>query len=301
MVLGIGEVVLDKVHILSSFPEEGKKIHASHEQLTLGGPVPAALVLLARLGVECSLVASVATDEAGAVIKAILEKEGIHLIAQKREKTPVHTVLVNGQTGSRTIIKDRMARNTMHTISRELVQSADIILCDRHEPEAVQDALYNKKSTTSALMDPSVDCTSTTIQLLKQMDFPIIPIETVQVLFPKESIKSGVKKLSLLLGKLIVVTMGKYGSAVYENGEYTVHPSFSVKVVDTLGAGDIFRGGFGYGVLQGWDVHRCAQFANSVAALQCTKMGNSTAIPTKLEVISFQKSAVHLPSSISII
>jgi ribokinase len=187
------------------------------------------------------------------------------------------------------------------TVSSELVRSADIILCDRHESTAVLRALHDKRHETSTLMDPSVDCSPETMQLLKKMDFPIIPIETLHILFPQESIQNGTKKLSHLLGKPIVVTMGKYGSAVCEDGEFTIHPSFSVRVVDTLGAGDIFRGGFAYGLLQGWDIHHCAQFANSVAALQCTKLGNSTAIPTKLEVIAFQKSAVHLPCSLNIL
>lgn len=300
-VLGIGEIVLDKVHKLERFPQEDEKILASDVQETLGGPVPAALVLLARLGVECVLVASVADDEAGRAVKAILAREGITLLAQRAKKTPLHTVLVNAHTGSRTIIKDIKASSALIAIPKEVVQSADVVLCDRHEPIATLQAIRDKRSDTAVLMDPSVDCTSQTISLLKKMDFPIIPIETVHILFPKKSIQEGIKNVSLLLGKTVIVTMGKYGSAIWKNGELTIHPSYSVHVVDTLGAGDIFRGGFIYGLLEKWDIHRCVQFANSAAALQCTKLGNSTAIPTREEIIAFQKSAVHLPSSVSLI
>jgi sugar/nucleoside kinase (ribokinase family) len=95
--------------------------------------------------------------------------------------------------------------------------------------------------------------------------------------------------------------MGEYGSGVWDNNSFTIHPSIPVKVVDTLGAGDIYRGGFAYGLLQRWNIHECAQFANIVAALQCTKRGNSTAIPTKSEILSIQKLPVHLSNSISLI
>lgn len=300
-VLGIGEVVLDKVHKLSAFPLEGEKINAQSVDITLGGPVPAALILLSRLGVECALAGSVAHDEGGEIITSLLEKEGVLLLAQKAHTTPVHTVLVNAQTGSRTIIKETQTSGELEAVSKEVVQSAHIIISDRHEPRAVLSALATKRNATVSLMDPSVDCSPSTIQLLKKMDFPIIPIETLHLLFPKDTLVAGAKKLALLLSKPTVITMGEYGSAVCENGEVTIHPSVAIKVVDTLGAGDIFRGGFAYGLLKGWNIHQCAQFANCVAALQCTKLGNSSAIPTREEVFSMQKSITHLSNSISLI
>jgi len=293
-VLGIGEIVLDKVHKISTFPREGEKVCAQEVEMTLGGPVPAGLIMLARLGVECALTASVADDEAGLIVRNILVKEGVHLLAQPTKQTPVHTVLVNSQTGSRTIIKDRKASGSVKSVSQELLQSADGILCDRHEPKAILNAIEMKRLSTSVILDPSVDCSAQTLQLLKKVTLPIVPIETIQLLFPKETIEMGAKKLSLLLNNSVVITLGKYGSAVCENNRFTIHQSPSVKVVDTLGAGDIFRGAFLFGVINQWDLHRSAQFANVAAALQCTKLGNSTAIPTKSEIISFQKSLVSL-------
>jgi len=298
-VLGIGEIVLDTVHRVASFPQEGEKIASLEVEHALGGPIPAGLILLSRLGVECTLVASVGTDEAGLLLKAILAHEGVHLLAENSTHTPIHTVLVNAETGSRTIIKDRRASRNLAVISREVVQSADVILCDRHETNATIQALHDKRPETPVIMDPSVDCSSQTIQLLKKMNFPIVPIETLSLLFPKKSIKEGGKKLSLLLNKTVVITMGKYGSAVCANETFIIHPSVSVKVVDTLGAGDIFRGGFTFGVLNGWNIHHCVEFANLVAALQCTKLGNSTAIPTKAEIRIFQKSIINKQNLLS--
>jgi len=48
---------------------------------------------------------------------------------------------------------------------------------------------------------------------------------------------------------------------------------FSVKVVDSTGAGDAFMGGLSYGLLQGWDFERVGTFANACAAICCTKVG----------------------------
>jgi sugar/nucleoside kinase (ribokinase family) len=46
---------------------------------------------------------------------------------------------------------------------------------------------------------------------------------------------------------------------------------FPVKVVDSAGAGDSFRGGIVYGMLRSWSDAECVRFANAVAALICTR------------------------------
>ena len=300
-VLGIGEIVLDKVHQISNFPDEGEKIEASSSILSLGGPVPIALILLSRLGMECTLVASVAHDEAGNMLSTILAKEHVHFIKRMKSHTCVNTVLVNKDTGARTIIKDIQIKDGLKTVPKELVQSADCIMCDRHEPTAVSEVIKNKRQETHIIMDPSTDYSPTTLELLKKMDVPIIPVETLSLLFPREKIQSSAKKLSLFLKKKIVVTIGKYGSAISDGKQFTVCPPVPITSVDSLGAGDVFRGGFACGLLNGWDIYSCTHFANVVAGLQCTKVGNSTAIPTKKEIINFQKSSVHLSNLMSLI
>jgi ribokinase len=59
-------------------------------------------------------------------------------------------------------------------------------------------------------------------------------------------------------------------------------------VVDTTGAGDAFMGGLSYALLQGWDHARAGLFANSCAALVCTKVG-ARAMAKRDEVLAFIK------------
>ena len=49
--------------------------------------------------------------------------------------------------------------------------------------------------------------------------------------------------------------------------------------MDTTGSGDVFRGGFIYALLQGWDIVRTLRFANAAAALACTAVGAMAGIP----------------------
>ena len=57
-------------------------------------------------------------------------------------------------------------------------------------------------------------------------------------------------------------------------------PGYAVQAVDTTGAGDVFRAGFIYGLLQQWSLERTLRFANATAALKCTKLGGRPGIPT---------------------
>jgi sugar/nucleoside kinase (ribokinase family) len=57
-----------------------------------------------------------------------------------------------------------------------------------------------------------------------------------------------------------------------------------VSVVDSTGAGDVFRAGFIYGLLQGWPIPQVLRFANAAAAVSCTRLGALASVPSIEEV-----------------
>jgi sugar/nucleoside kinase (ribokinase family) len=57
-----------------------------------------------------------------------------------------------------------------------------------------------------------------------------------------------------------------------------------VDVVDTTGAGDVFRGAFIYALLRGDDPADVLRFANAAAAVSCTRLGAIASVPTLLEI-----------------
>ena len=65
--------------------------------------------------------------------------------------------------------------------------------------------------------------------------------------------------------------------------------AFEVDVVDTTGAGDTFHGAFAFGVACGWQIAKCAEFASAVAAINCTKPGGRTGLPTLDQTSEFLK------------
>jgi sugar/nucleoside kinase (ribokinase family) len=51
------------------------------------------------------------------------------------------------------------------------------------------------------------------------------------------------------------------------------------RVVDTTGAGDTFRAGLCYGLLQRWPLRQTVRFASAAAALHCAEWGGGSRIP----------------------
>ena len=86
----------------------------------------------------------------------------------------------------------------------------------------------------------------------------------------------------------VTITCGASGSvSIDTNGTLFHQPAFVVNVVDTTGCGDVFHGGYIYGLLQGWDIRRTVRFAAACAALKTRALGGRTAIPDLPEVETF--------------
>ena len=93
--------------------------------------------------------------------------------------------------------------------------------------------------------------------------------------------------LSSGIGTLLV-KRGSKGVSIYSrDGSREDVPGFPIKVLNVLGAGDAFAGGFLYGLLQGWDLYKACRMANASGAQVVTKSGCANFMPTLEESLKF--------------
>ena len=88
--------------------------------------------------------------------------------------------------------------------------------------------------------------------------------------------------------EVLIVKRGAEGCSVFEKGKEEVKvPGFPVEILNVLGAGDAFAGGFTYGFLQGWDWYKACRMGNACGAIVVTRHGCANFMPTLEEVHAF--------------
>ncbi len=91
---------------------------------------------------------------------------------------------------------------------------------------------------------------------------------------------------------LVIFTAGDepllYGR---RDGEVQRFEPYRVDVTDSAGAGDSFRSGVIYGLLQGWDDTEIVGYASALAAIVCSRFPGVLDSPSHREVLAFMRSA----------
>ena len=85
----------------------------------------------------------------------------------------------------------------------------------------------------------------------------------------------------------MVAKMGAEGVRASSAEESVFQPSYPVEVVSTIGAGDGFAAGFLYALLEGKPLAEALASGNAAAAIVCSRLMCSEAMPTLKEVEDF--------------
>lgn len=290
-VVGIGAASWDFIGAAQREPMLGAKQPLAGWFEAGGGPVATALVTLARLGLRPCLVGAVGNDNYGQRIVADLQREGVATegVVTGQGSSQVAFALAEPESGRRTIWWHNDRAVFAHIpLDRTLITSARALHIDSHLPEVGLPAAQWMSEAGKLVMFDAERHSANSDALLPFCNVIIVserfgreatgeaePARTVRALYERNSQRSE---------RVVVVTAGEQGSwCASAEGEFHT-PAFSVEVVDTTGAGDVFHGGFLYGLLSGWPLREVARFASATAALKCRAYGGRAGIPRIEEV-----------------
>ena len=97
--------------------------------------------------------------------------------------------------------------------------------------------------------------------------------------------------------RVAAMTLGDHGALARFEGRFIYSPAFVVDCVDTTGAGDVFHGAFCYAVLGGMTMRDTLEFANAMAALNCTQLGARGGIANAAEARALMERAERRSST----
>ena len=108
-----------------------------------------------------------------------------------------------------------------------------------------------------------------------------------------EDVEQALREMRKSCRGRLIVTRGDRGACVLDGARFHHEPAFPVIPVDTTGAGDVFRGGFIFALLQGQPIERALRTANAAAAVSCTRLGALNGVPTLDEVLLLMEANVQ--------
>jgi len=287
-VVGLGWGLVDLLMIVPRYPELDTKTESSISIQQVGGPVPRAMITLAKLGKETSLIASVGDDFMGNFMRKSLKSEGVNiddLNIQPHGISRFGSVWIEENKGARTIVyyQGRLQEIRLTEHVKSVIRNAKILHLDGRELESARIAARLARENGCKVTLDTGDAKQGIEHLFPLVDIIKVPFGFMKVFFPDMSLKGAAKKLQALGPRLVIVTLGSEGTVVFSEGGSFKQPGFPIKkVVDTNGAGDAFSGGLLYGILENWDIEKTVRFASAVAALKCANLGN-TGLPSLQE------------------
>lgn len=308
-VIALGELLID--FTMNGQSEQGNNMF----EACPGGAPCNVLALLNKMGKKTAFIGKVGKDQFGTLLRDTITEARIdasNLMVDENVNTTlafVHTFPDGDREFSfyRNPGADMML--TADEVNPEVVKDTKVFhfgtLSMTHEGvrEATKKAVETAKANGCLVsFDPNLRPPLwSSLDLAKeQMEYGFgkcdilkISDNEIQFVSGKEDYDEGIAYLQETYNiPLILLTMGKDGSRAYYKGMRVERPGFSVKAIETTGAGDTFCGS-SLNYLVDHDFENLTEeqlgemltFANAAAALVTTKKGAIKAMPVKEEVL----------------
>lgn len=298
----VGSLVMDQVVKLKKFPEKGDTLFGDEINYYLGGKGANQAMALARLGAKVEMVGMVGDDNFGRAFISEFKAAGVtvsNILVSKKIGTSLAVIQSNYQAENKIVVMHganyEFSKQDLKRIEKVIKQS-DLVITQLELRPEIEQALIELcfKLKVPVQLNPA-PAYKMSKELLSKVTY-ITPndlelsILTGMNTDTIENAKKAVEKLLSMGPKNVISTLGGNGAMLGNKDGIRHIPGYKVKVVDTVGAGDAFNGGFAYAISKGYKIDDAVKFANAVGGLAVTKKGAFPSLPKLNEVTKLIKS-----------
>lgn len=280
-ILAVGNATLDIINVVDSYPHEDQEIRALSQHHQRGGNAANTMVALSQLGNDCAWAGTLAAEPDAELIREDLLAHGIDLSAVhtvSQGKVPTSYVTLSRRSGSRTIVhfRDLPEYDTDHFDAIDLGRF-DWVHFEGRNLDAITLMLTRIRQER-----PELRCSLEVEKARPGID-KLFALADV-LMFSKEYVlHQGYRSAPDYLEQMAAKGPGAEMSCAWgEMGAYAltregrvVHtPAFPPpKVVDTLGAGDVFNAGLIDHLARGGEMATAIVEAARLAGKKCGQYG----------------------------
>jgi sulfofructose kinase len=289
-VLCVGVITVDTIALVDKYPAEDERVVAERVIRAGGGPASVAAVTLARLGISTAISGVIGDDEDGQFVLEIFKSEGIDIsgISVGENPTAGSVVVVSKEHQSRAIsTRQPPLQVKPNSKALEIARSTDWLHVDQVGVKQLSALGITRGMGPKISFDAGYDIAefdSSSVDLFAPTDKSLLKRNSGLAL------ENALKKEGDYGKNYVVASQGSHGSSGYSTKDgLVVAKPFSVEVVSTLGAGDVFHGALVAQMCENRTFSEALRRANAVAALSCRGLDGQSAIPNSVELEKFLK------------
>ncbi len=251
--LFIGLVTLDVIYLSAGVPQNNQKIVATDSMINTGGPATNAAIAFSYLGNQATLLGAVGQHPLTAIIYGELERYGVaiaDLDPHRTEPPPLSSIIVTQATGDRAVISINATKSQIlgDRLPLDSWEKFNIVLTDGHQMSVSQRIAQISHAQTLPIVLDGGSWKPGLETLLPFVDYALCSSN----FYPPNC--HNASEVFTYLANLgiphIAITNGENPIQYLSQGIPGWVEVPTVKVIDTLGAGDIFHGAFCHYILQ---------------------------------------------------
>lgn len=300
-VVVVGTIHMDYTVYVDRLPTPGETVIGYTLESSPGGKGANQAVMLSRLGAKVYMVSRVGGNSIGLKLIEKLRSEGVntsYVTVDNSVKTGVAFITVDSKgenmivvysgADSKISVEDVLKAQNIFKSGRILLTQLEIPL-----ETAIKALKLASKKNMITILNPAPartlprevyeDITILTPNIRELEKLAEMKVKSL------DDVKKACKKLRDEGVRIVIVTLGGRGAAIFDDKGFRIIPAFKVKVVDTVAAGDAFNAALAYAIGVNVDVDEAVKFANLVAAVKVTKRGAFKGLPTLSEILEYAR------------
>ncbi|MCM1036801.1 MAG: ribokinase [Bacteroides sp.] len=294
----VGSTNIDMTARVSHLPACGETVCGAEFSQSVGGKGMNQAIAAARLGGRVTLVTALGGDPYAATLRSLLAREGItadYIIDSPDSPTGVALIYVSHRGDNCIAVapgaNDSLRPELLGSFDRALAE-ADVVLMQAEipYPTILATARRARELGHKVIFNlaPAIAVDAELLGLIDVLIVNEVEAGTVADLpFDGDNLDAILDHLAALGIPNVVVTVGADGAWLLTPAGRELVPSYPVKPVDTVAAGDTFCGALAVAIRGEYLTPADLRRANAAAALAVTRPGATPSIPTADEVNSF--------------
>lgn len=298
MITVFGSINLDLIGGVPRLPRPGETVPGTTFATAPGGKGANQALAAARAGAPVRMVGAVGRDEFAAPAVSLLRAGGVDLSSVRTVDGPTGVALILvDSTGENVIAVIPGANGTLTAASAETLDfhSGDALVLQLEVPfAAIAVAARRARERGACVLLNFAPFRTEALPLIEHATHLVVNESECSLISEALGVRASEPHAQALMlaaryGIAVIVTLGKDGALLVEQGRSQKIQALAVNAIDTVGAGDTFCGYLAAGLSVGQPLSEALSLASTAASLACTKAGAQPSIPLRDEVEGARK------------